>query len=99
MIGKSTNKPTRSRRDFLESSGKVIQSSAVVAFLASLGEIRRASAHSVVRQEMGSDSDFENLARLYSLDTSLSYLNHASIGTMPRSVQKGLIKSLIWAWL
>ncbi len=48
----------------------------------------------ILSRRFGTEPDFEKLADQYSLAEGLSYLNHASIGTMAKPVQKARQKYL-----
>ncbi|MEM6794675.1 MAG: aminotransferase class V-fold PLP-dependent enzyme [Acidobacteriota bacterium] len=74
-----------SRRSFL----KAVGAGTAAAFLASLADVRGSFAEQAA-DDLGSLSGADPFARLngsYTLDPGVTYLNHASIGTMPRAVQ------------
>ncbi|MBU1190059.1 MAG: aminotransferase class V-fold PLP-dependent enzyme [Gammaproteobacteria bacterium] len=75
------NEVSHSRRRFLQIAGA---SALSAGLLASINDVR-----ALVDEQASAAArlDFDQLASAYSLADNLSYLNHASIGTIPRLVQ------------
>ena len=67
------------RRRFLGQAGTAL----AAPFLAQLAATRRAFA-----ADLPESGPFDQLREMYSLDPGVTYLNHASIGTVPRLVQQ-----------
>lgn len=77
--------PVPSRRGFLKQAG----ASLAAPILAQLFAARSSFADELAGgQVSGSEDTFSELRGAYGLDADITYLNHASIGTIPRSVQK-----------
>lgn len=74
-----------SRRAFLGKAGLAM----AAPVLAELAGVRTAFA-----DQVGPMKDFASLPEAYSLKPGLTYLNHASIGTVPRAVQEAQRKYL-----
>ncbi len=73
-----------SRRGFIKSS---IATSAAAIVLSQFDDVSAVFARDAMNQEdPTSDEEFERLAENYLLAPEITYLNHASIGTMPKPV-------------
>jgi L-cysteine/cystine lyase len=72
---------TSSRRDLLKGAG-------AAALLAEIGLIRQAAAMATTEPEGVIGDSVAIPGEDYSLDPAVTYLNHASIGTVPRVVQR-----------
>jgi len=71
------------RRDFLASS------TVTASLFLGIGHIREALNQSIQANQSDQEAiDFAKLAGEYSLGTEVKYLNHASIGCIPKSVQQ-----------
>lgn len=82
MNKQSTPEMALSRRRFLQVVGATAISGSL---LASINDVRALVDEQAI---VAASLDFEQLASAYSLTENLGYLNHASIGTMPRVVQQ-----------
>lgn len=77
-----------SRKAFIK---QVAKGTAVIPFLASLGSLNKEISREINDLEL---SDFSALKNQYMLDDDLTYLNHASIGTIPKAVHQARNKYL-----
>ena len=77
------------RRDFLASS------TVTASLFLGVGHIRQAHSLSIQANQGEQESvDFAKLAGEYSLGEKVKYLNHASIGCIPKSVQQAHVEYL-----